>query len=55
MTYNSYFFEYSSFCSFGIFEEFANVIVFYPVTVESDIWAQKLPPPQHCHLNCDYY
>ena len=34
------------------FEEFASAIVFFPVTVESDIWAQKLSPPQHCHLNC---
>ena len=34
------------------FEEFANVIVFYPVTVEGGIWAQKLSPQQHCHLNC---
>ena len=45
MTYNVYFFEYSSFCSFLEFsEEFANVIVFYLVNVESDIWAQKLSP-----------
>ena len=26
------------------FEEFANVIVFYPVNVESDMRAQKLSP-----------
>ena len=34
------------------FEEFANVIVFYPLNVESDMQTQKLSPPQHCHLNC---
>ena len=27
------------------FEESADVIAFYLVTVESDIWAQKLSPP----------
>ena len=32
------------------FEEFANVIVFYLVNVETDILAQKLPSLQHCHL-----
>ena len=41
MTYKSYFFEYSSFCLFGVFEEFANIIVFYPVYVESDMWVQN--------------
>ena len=35
-----------------LFEEFPNIIVFYPVTVESNIWAQKLSPPQYCHLHC---
>ena len=37
------------------FEEFANVIVFYPVNIESNIWAQKLSPPQHRHLKCGQY
>ena len=33
------------------FGEFENVTVFYHVNDESDIWAHRLSPPQHCHLN----
>ena len=32
-----------AFVHLEFFEMFGNVIVFYPVTVESDIWAQLSP------------
>ena len=50
MTYNVYYFEYSNFCLFGFFWWFCKCL-FYTVNVESDMWAQKLSPPQHsCKL-----